>query len=353
MRIVLILPSLASGGLEKVITELAWYFSKQTNVQVNVICLMKGNVFFPLPEEVEVHIPPFSSADLPRLLFLYQLMFWLRKQIKLIVPDVLLSFGGKFNSFVCLSVQGLPVRVFISDRSRPSISYGIFLDFINPRVYKKVTGIIAQTDMAKELMFKRTHHSNIKVIGNPLRMNGMITKEKEKIILNVGRFVSTKQQELLVRYFARINSKDWKICFLGSGPTKARVEQVVQELNMEDKIQFCGVVTNVQDFYKRSSIFAFTSNSEGFPNALGEAMVAGEACISFDCEAGPSDLIQDGENGFLIKEGDHESFIKKLELLMNDDSLRKEFGNKARETIKRFDINHIGNQYLGFFKQKQ
>ncbi len=351
MRIVLILPSLASGGLEKVITELAWYFSKQKDIQVSVISLMKGDVFFPLPDNVKLYSPVFGTSDLIRPIYLIRLMLWLRSMTKKIAPNVVLSFGGKFNSFVFLSVYGLPVRVYISDRSRPSISYGRFLDFLNPRVYKKVAGIIAQTERAKEVMIERTGHSNIKVIGNPLRMKNGFSDERKNIILNVGRFVQTKQQELLVRYFSEINPEGWKVYFIGDGPTMPEVKNVVAELGIEDKIHFCNVVNNVADYYNSCSVFAFTSNSEGFPNVLGEAMLAGQACISFDCEAGPADLIEDGVNGFLIEEDEHEAYVERLRALINDESLRKRFGNNAKECMLKYDFDEIGKQFLDFFKQ--
>lgn len=351
MRIVLILPSLAAGGLEKVITELTWYFSKQNDIQVYLVILRTGDIFYPLPSNIEIFMPSVSSIEMLRPLFLIRLMSWLRKQVENIAPDVLVSFGGKYNAFVFLAVYGLCVRIFVSDRSRPSISYGRFLDYINPRVYKKVSGIISQTEQAKTLMLKRTGHPNIRVIGNPLRIHNIEKENRDKVILNVGRFIPSKQQGLLVKYFAQINPEGWKIWFIGDGSNMHKVKQIAYEMKVADKVIFCNVVSNVEEYYERSSIFAFTSVSEGFPNALGEAMAAGQACISFDCEAGPSDLIDDGVNGFLIPENDHETYKKKLKLLINDESLRNEFGASAKERVNGYSSEKIGKQYLDFFKQ--
>jgi len=122
LKIVLILPSFLPGGLEKVITELSWFFSRQEGVKIYLICLTKGSFFYPPPPDIEIFMPSIGSASIVRPLFLIRLMLWLRKKIRDIAPDVLLSFGGKYNAFVLLSVRGLPVRTFISDRSYPSIS---------------------------------------------------------------------------------------------------------------------------------------------------------------------------------------------------------------------------------------
>lgn len=351
MKIVLLLPSFLPGGLEKVITELSWYLSRQKDVRIYLICLTKGSFFYPPPADINILMPSFGSATIFRPIFLIRLMLWLRNQVRRIAPDVLLSFGGKYNAFALLSVRGLSVRTYISDRSYPSISYGYFLDWLNPLIYKRSAGIIAQTEKAREIMYGRTLHSNIRVIGNPLKIVNNISNERENIILNVGRFISSKQQALLVDYFARIQPEGWKVYFIGEGYTLKDVKHKVKELGKEGDIIFHGVVHNIEDFYSNCKIFAFTSVSEGFPNALGEAMAAGLACISFDCEAGPSDLINDGVNGFLIPENDHETYIRKLKLLINDPSLRKEFGAKAKQKTSEFSTDLIGKKYLDFFSQ--
>jgi glycosyltransferase involved in cell wall biosynthesis len=348
MRIVLILPSTSSGGLERVMTELAWHFSEQEGIEVNLISLSKGDFFYPLPQKIRIFSPSFSLQDTIRPLFLVRLMIWLRKHVKSVDPDSLLCFGGKFNSFVLLSILGLGVNCYISDRSRPTISYGWFLDFLNPVMYRKAAGIICQTRFAEEIMKKRIGHQNIRVIGNPLRINEEKLYLKENIILNVGRFISSKHQELLVRYFADLRPVGWKLIFLGDGPKLEDVQNLAYDLELNEKTEFLGAKQSIRDYYFSSKIFAFTSLSEGFPNVLGEAMAAGLACISFDCEAGPSDLIDNGENGFLISPYDHEEYKHKLKLLIENESLRNKFGTRAKEKALKYRTDHIGDQYLKF-----
>ena len=96
-----------------------------------------------------------------------------------------------------------------------------------------------------------------------------------------------------------------------------------------------------------------TSNSpssEGFPNALGEAMSHSLACISFDCEAGPSDLIDNGVNGFLVKEHDHNDYMDKLKILINNESIRVDFGRKATSKVSIYSVEKVGRQYLEVLK---
>ena len=126
------------------------------------------------------------------------------------------------------------------------------------------------------------------------------------------------------------------------------LKKLIQVLNAEDKVILAGNQAEVKSYYLKSKIFAFTSNSEGFPNVIGEAQSAGLPVISFDCVAGPSEMIKDGNNGFLIPLFDYDMFKLKLKLLMDDSSLRERFGKKGKEAIKKYSVNVIGEQYYKF-----
>jgi GalNAc-alpha-(1->4)-GalNAc-alpha-(1->3)-diNAcBac-PP-undecaprenol alpha-1,4-N-acetyl-D-galactosaminyltransferase len=136
-------------------------------------------------------------------------------------------------------------------------------------------------------------------------------------------------------------TKDWTLHFLGDGPNREALEYKVEKLKLSNQIFFIGKVKNVAKYYNSSSIFAFCSHSEGFPNALAEAMSYGCACISFDCISGPSDLIDDGINGFLIDIKNNKSYVDKLHNLITDYSLREKFSENSLKKVKLFDRNKI------------
>lgn len=347
-KIFLVIPSFTFGGAERVISQLCFFFAKTPNISVTLICLIKTEKFYRVPDLVNIIEPGFIHTEKTRLIFTIKIFRFLRRVIKEHKPDAILSFGGKYNSFVLLASMGLSSKVFVSDRSQPGISYGNVQDFLNPIMYKRSSGIIAQTNNAKKVLQRSTGHPNIIVIGNPIKEIELDNTAKENIILNVGRFIKSKQQQLLVEYFAKINNRNWKLIFLGDGKYLEAARKRAVELGVEKNIFFYGVVKDVNSFYKKSKIFAFTSISEGFPNALAEALSASLACISFDCVSGPSELIDDGVNGFLIPEGDDELYIQKLKSLMDDATLRTKFGEKGRSHMKEYDAEQIANRYLKF-----
>src|SRR5699024_9210774 len=120
------------------------------------------------------------------------------------------------------------------------------------------------------------------------------------------------------------------------------------ELEMDDQVELPGTVSDIGSYYRKSKIFAFTSSSEGFPNVIGEAMSAELPVIAYDCVAGPSDLVSDGETGFLINLFDDTAYAERLELLMENSDLRMQMGRQAQKKIKKFDVNNIAEEYYSF-----
>jgi len=347
-RICLLIPSLAHGGAERVMSLIANSLSDEFNLEVHLILYTKGTLYYEISDNVILHLPEFDFRKYPFVIQAYKVFVFLRKTLIKIKPDYLLSFGGKYNSFVLLASEGLGIKRYISDRSQPTISYGIVIDFLNKYTYRRAAGIIAQTWRAKEVQQYRTHHPNIQVIPNPIRELQTKSQSRKNIVLNVGRFIKSKNQKALIQYFAEIRPEGWRLVFIGDGPLMKEAQREAEQLGISKEIDFLGVVSNIDDYYLGSKVFAFTSVSEGFPNALAEAMSSGCACISYDCEVGPSDLIDDGINGLLIPSFDHHTYIRKLKNLIIDESLREHFGKNARMKMASFNRHKIVAEYANF-----
>lgn len=349
-----VIPSLHPGGMERVMSELIEQFSKKQDLEIHLILYgIKRDIFFSIPGTVFIHRPAFGFNNKKRIYHSIKTIFFLRKTISVIQPTTVLSFGERWNSFVLLALLKKKARVFVSDRCQPDKSLGKVHDALRSWLYPKACGIIAQTGKAKEIYLKKYKHANIKVIGNPI---GMISLEnappRENIVLSVGRLIESKHHDKLIEIFARINRPNWKLIIVGDDALKQknmeRLQLLIQQLNFEGKIVLAGKQKNVNQFYLKSRVFAFTSSSEGFPNVLGEAQAAGLPVIAFDCVAGPADIVIDNQNGFLIPLNDDEQFEKKLSILMDNEALREKFGEHARQSIRRFDTSSIAEEYYKF-----
>jgi glycosyltransferase involved in cell wall biosynthesis len=341
--------------MERAMSELAKYFEKNEEIEVSIILYGKTRtMFFSVPNSITIYKPSFIFTDHSRIASTFKTLFFIRRIIKKIKPDTILSFGEYWNSFVLLALAGLDFPIFISDRCQPTKSLGKLHDRLRRWLYPTASGIIAQTTVAKEIYQRQNLNKNIRVIGNPIYQisaNGN-PQEKENIILTVGRLIESKHHDRLIRIFKDLSLSEWNLVIVGGNALKQngsqKLKQLVKELGINDKVQLTGTVSDIAPYYNRSKIFALTSSSEGFPNAIGEAMSAGLPVISYDCVAGPSDMIDNGKNGFLIPLYDDELFANKLNNLIENRSLRVEMGKKSREKVQMFSIGNIGKQYHSF-----
>jgi GalNAc-alpha-(1->4)-GalNAc-alpha-(1->3)-diNAcBac-PP-undecaprenol alpha-1,4-N-acetyl-D-galactosaminyltransferase len=354
----LVIPSLQAGGMERVMAELADYFVLKNEYDIHLILYgITREQFFSVPEEVQVHKPGFRFNNRYRFIHAIRTLFFLRFRVNKIQPKSILSFGEYWNNFVLLALLGLKYPIYVSDRSQPDKSLGQMHDKLRQWLYPKATGIILQTQKAKEIFLSGHRHNNIAVIGNPIRQFGEHSQNsnREKLVLMVGRLIKSKNQDILLEVFARVSPVDWKLVFVGYDHLKQqnmdRLKQLAEDLSVADRVVFAGKKDNIEDYYLRSSIFAFTSSSEGFPNVIGEAMQANLPVVAFDCIAGPSEMITDGINGFLVPLFNRQEFEIKLKLLMEDSLLRERLGAEAYKSIQRFNKEVICDMFYNFVTQ--
>ena len=349
MKIFLVIPNLELGGAERVMSVLANQMI--LNNHVEIILLTKDEIFYNLNDKIKIHQLDFENkGKIQKIISEIKTFIQLRKIIKKNKPNVVLSFLTKYNIFVLLATSFLNVKVFVSDRCNPRRNVGFIQNFLRNNLYKKADGIIAQTQLAKEILSKNTGNKNIKIIHNPIsNITAFPYLEREKIILNIGRLIRVKGQEKLIESFIQLNRKDWKLIILGDGPQKNNLEQKIKELNAENNVILMGAVKNIEEYLAKSSIFVFSSLSEGFPNALAEAMISGLPCISFDCEAGPSEIIENNVNGILVEVNNYTLLKDKIELLMDNLELRNKLASNAPLIREKLNEIYITNEYLNFF----
>ena len=144
--------------------------------------------------------------------------------------------------------------------------------------------------------------------------------------------------------------QDWELHIYGKFDENLGLEQLAKDLKIEKQVFFHLPEKNIEEKYAESSIFVLSSRYEGFGMVLIEAMSFGIPCVSFDCNYGPSDIIRNNEDGFLVTNGNEETFVEKLQLLMKDENLRKEMGEKARVNVERFLPENVVKKWDEFFK---
>ncbi len=349
MKILLVIPTLKQGGAERVMSELANEFSRKGH-EVHICLLAEGKQFYRLETNVTVHTLGFvNKGKVQKVLGEVQVFLKLRELIKVIDLDFVLSFMTKYNALTIMASAFLNVKVFVSDRSNPKKKLPRSIKFLRKFTYPYANGIIAQTSLAKSVLQKQVKNNNIEVIANPLKVIEQFPNiKKENIVLNVGRMVTEKGQKYLMEAFAQLNNDEWKLVILGDGPLYTELFTLAKKLNISHRVEMPGSVKNVDEWLSRASIFAFPSISEGFPNALVEAMSARLPCVSFDCDAGPRDVIENNKNGYLVRTSDTEEFTQKIEDLMENESIRIDMGKEASKIKNKLEPSMIAGEFLKF-----
>lgn len=349
-NICFICPSLHQGGLENAVMVMTNEMARRGHL-VSVICVYDNPIFYQLDERIKIISPTYKRKDFSTVVYYLKSIFYLRNEIKKIKPDVIISYGDFLNPISLLATRRLKIPVFISDRSSPGKKFPFIVQKMREYIYPLATGIIAQTATAKrqkQEMLKG--YKNIQIIPNPIRpINNYPDCIKENIVLGVARHYHVKGLDRLIEAFAKTNHSDWRLVIAGNkGPHTEELIRLTKKYKITDKVDFLGAVKEIDKVFSQAKIFVLPSRSEGFPNALIEAMANGVASISFDINAGPSDIISDQKNGILVPDGDIKELTNKIKFLINNETERLRISEEGMKIKDSLSVEKIGDIFYDF-----
>lgn len=186
----------------------------------------------------------------------------------------------------------------------------------------------------------------------PISSHGASTLTNHRVMA-AGRHVEQKNFSELISIWARLSWRNpsWRLEIYGDGPLRGELEAQIKSLGLSS-VDLLPSTTRIEECYLGSSIYAMTSRYEGLPMVLIEAQRVGVPIVSYACQCGPSDIITDGENGFLVEVGDQETFASRLETLMRQDDLRQRMGVHALHNAQRFTREAIIARWVELFERK-
>lgn len=343
-KIILIIGALVFGGAERVICNLANSFAYQGNEVILISIHNKGQAY-----DIDESVILINGLKGDNII---SKLFSLRSIIKNEQPKVVLSFLTHINIFILISTIGLNCRVVISERNDPNREPKQFTrKILRKIIYPLADGVVFQTNQAQEYFSKRIQNKSV-IIPNPIFIDDIYpVSKKEKRIVNVGRLVPQKRQDLLIKAFKRIHYKypEYILEIYGDGPERNKLEELILDLGLHNNVILHGTVWNLHSKIKDAEIFVLTSDYEGMPNALMEAIALGIPSISTDCPiGGPSKIIKQKENGLLIPTSNIDEIVYAIELLITNQDLREKLSVNGLELRKEFSFEKISNKWRDF-----
>ncbi len=354
MKIMFCIPSLGSGGAERVVSVLSNKFVER-GLEVSLLLLSKLQCEYPLDEKVEVKcINCAADKNLPFSKRFARRLQKIREATKEIAPDVVISFMAETNIDVCLALSSMRIPVIVSERNDPKIDPASFAKKIMRKLaYYKPRGFVFQTPDA-EVYFPRRIRKKARIILNPLNEQlpaPCFDKEKEKRIVAVGRLHKQKNFKLLIDAFAAFQAahNDYILEIYGEGRLEAEIEQYIEHTKMQDKVFLKGFCKNVHENILSASMFVLSSDYEGMPNALLEAMAIGLPCISTDCPCGgPRVLIQSNQNGILVPVGNQKALTEAMQFMVENPDEAEKMAQNAAKIRNRANVDTITDGWMEF-----
>jgi glycosyltransferase involved in cell wall biosynthesis len=348
MNLTLVISSLAAGGAERVITTLANHWAGQGHTVSLLTTHDQGQEpHYKLSESVSLSSVDSHGKGLARQISIVQ---GLRKKIQNAKPHAVISFLNFTNILTLAACRGLPCPVIVSERLDPRIiSIGPAWSQARRLTYRNAACLVAQTPTAAAL-YEYMAPGRTRVIPNPvppLTGSRHVPEEWGDVgrpaIISVGRLQHQKGFDIGLRAMKLLPPEydSWRWVILGEGRLRTELEQLRNELGLRDRVFFAGQVKDPYPWLKHAQIFLMSSRSEGFPNALCEAMATGLPVVSTDCPSGPADIITPDVDGFLVPSEDPAAIATALTKLMGSEDLRAEFATKAPGICQRFSPESV------------
>lgn len=345
MNVSIFIGSLIGGGAERVTCNLANYLIRNGH-NVNVIVMSQTSTSYPLSEKVQIF--PLLYLNENRSSFS---RFFLRiKRFKTILrqndADVYIVMLPITIILFLLYSNLTKAKVIITERNTP-LSYSKLLQYALRRLTPKADLCICQTKNIQEWYNSIPNGCKTKIIPNAINPNfvkPLYTGEKRKTIVNVGRLNDQKNQKLLIQAFSKIANEfsDYDLEIYGKGELENALRNLVVSLNIENRVHFRGYVENIGEMIKDVSLFVLSSDYEGMPNALIEAMALGLPCISTDCEGGGAKfLIENNKNGILVEKNNERQLVNAIRFMLSNREKAINCGIEAYRIIEKLSPERI------------
>lgn len=359
MRVLFFIPAMNSGGAERVMASICNSIVEMDDMEIELLTMNTSSSFYPLNPRIkrvdmEEVLP---SSGMKRFIELPYCEYRRRKkfinEVNSFCPDVVVSFLFTTNIIALSASEKIGCPIVVSERNDPT-HYSKLTQLMCKRYYKKSDVIVCQGHKVQE--YYSLSGGKCTVIPNPISIDavGKYSSYRKDTIVSVGRLTAAKNHEMTIRAFSKIHPSfpSFELHIYGEGEQKDELNELIKDLNVENYVKLKGSIVNIFTKVSDAKVFILSSNYEGFPNVLVEAMASGLPVISTDFSSGIArELIQDGKNGFLIPVGDQSELEKKLSQLLSSQALIDQFSVSNLCLADEYSVNSISTKWINLLKE--
>lgn len=350
-----------AGGLERVLSIKANYLAEQYGYEVSILSLNNNhlNPFYSFSNKIKMYSVAVEGNSIQ---YVASYIKGIKKIVVTIKPDIISVCDDGLKAFFIPKILRRSIPIIYERHVSKLIEMRHDFSFLKRIVIRakwKAMEYLA-SDFKKFVVLTEGNTDewltlrNIEVISNPLSFypENSSTLDQKKVIV-VGRQAYQKGYDLLLSAWEKVvkQQPDWKLEIYGKKDESQNLESLADALGIKENVSFLKPEKNIEQKYLESSIYVMSSRFEGFGMVLIESMGCGVPCVSFDCNYGPSDIIQNGVDGYLVENGNIEALASTILKLIEDENLRKTMGIKAKENVKRYLPVTIVKQWDKLFKE--
>jgi glycosyltransferase involved in cell wall biosynthesis len=329
------------GGTERMTALLANELCGAHSVWVISLKQIGTSVFFPFNEKVRYRALNCATGKLGVLQQIREINRFVRKN----------QIDWLINVDVGMSIYGIPAswgtktKVITWEHGNFYNNWGSrWFPYFRKFAVQHSDAMVVLTEKDRENEQKNISTKKpIYVIANPAEQHEFAYDAASKTILSAGLLLPVKGYDMAIQAASKVlpQHPEWRWVICGEGPERQRLEKLIRDANLEEQVRLLGTVSHMDEQYQKAALYVMTSKMEGLPMVLLEAKSWGLPIVSFDIMTGPSDIIRDGVNGFLVPPGDVDKLAERIEQLITQQNLREQFSDHSQLDMEKFDFTTI------------
>lgn len=357
MKIGFLIQNLSGGGAERAASAIASALA-QRGAEVQIITFNDDDRFYSPNDDVKVFNLDFDkiprNLSLKRILCCVKRFKKIRRYIKKENFDALVCMSNAMSFYGVFASMFTKTKSVGTERNNP---YKYSSDKINT-LLRKISaffadGFVFQTEASAEFFPMRAQKKGAVIpnaVFNKLVYDVETPEIRQNIIYGMGRLTQAKRFDLLIDAFYEVSQKydECKLVIFGEGDDREKLQEQIDSLSLTDKALLPGASLRAIEFISKGRAFVLSSDYEGMPNALMEAMASGVPCVSTRCKMGPEELITDGENGLLVETDSSKQIAEALLKILGNDALANRLSKGGKKLLHTHSIDAIADRWLEY-----